>query len=95
MTSAVISNIEADQEEQAYVRELERRADAEREEEEQAEVERRRVPTGDELEVELQRFLRELREREDEPGEEGEEGGEDGPSAGGPEDHGEGGGRPS
>ncbi len=87
----VASIIEADQEVQAYVRELERRADAEREEEEQAEVERRRVPTGDELEVELQRFLRELREREGETGG-GEAGGD--PGASGPEGDDEGGGRP-
>jgi predicted ATP-grasp superfamily ATP-dependent carboligase len=70
----VASIIEADPEVQAYVRELERRADAEREEErEEQEAEaRRRVPTGDELEVELQRFLRELR---DEGTSEGDEGG--------------------
>ena len=53
---------------QAYVRELERRADAEAEEEAAAEAESRRIPTGDELEAELQRFLRGLRERE--PGDE-------------------------
>jgi proteasome assembly chaperone (PAC2) family protein len=68
----VASIIEADQEVQAYVRELERRADAEREEQEAAES--RRVPTGDELEEELQRFLRGLRGREgDESGPKGPE----------------------
>jgi predicted ATP-grasp superfamily ATP-dependent carboligase len=62
----VASIIEADPEVQAYVRELERRADAEREE--QAEAESRPIPTGDELERELQHFLRGLRDREDDEG---------------------------
>jgi predicted ATP-grasp superfamily ATP-dependent carboligase len=77
----VASIIEGDNEVQAYVRELERRADADAEEE-AAEEASRAIPTGDELEAELQRFLRGLRERE--PGGEGElEGDGDDPPASG------------